>query len=81
MATARASAPPVAASRVTVCRSIARTAGTEPGGKNAAANAAACLIGLYLSYFHDLPYGPTLILALGAFFAAALVVRAALPQS
>jgi zinc/manganese transport system permease protein len=40
----------------------------------------ACLIGLYLSYFHDLPYGPTLILALGAFFAAALVVRVWLPQ-
>jgi zinc/manganese transport system permease protein len=40
----------------------------------------ACLIGLYLSYFHDLPYGPTLILSLGAFFAAALVVRAVVPQ-
>jgi ABC-type Mn2+/Zn2+ transport system permease subunit len=42
---------------------------------------AACLIGLYLSYVHDLPYGPTLILSLGVFFAAALVVRAALPQT
>lgn len=36
----------------------------------------ACVIGLSLSYFHDLPYGPTLILSLGAFFAAALIVRA-----
>ena len=42
---------------------------------------AACLMGLSLSYFHDLPYGPTLILSLGAFFAAALVVRVALPQT
>ena len=42
---------------------------------------AACLIGLCLSYFRDLPYGPTLILSLGAFFAAALVVRVALPQT
>ena len=42
---------------------------------------AACLIGLSLSYFHDLPYGPTLILSLGAFFAAALVVRVALPRT
>jgi zinc/manganese transport system permease protein len=39
----------------------------------------ACLIGLSLSYFHDLPYGPTLILSLGTFFAAALVVRVARP--
>jgi len=36
----------------------------------------ACVIGLCLSYFHDLPYGPTLILSLGVFFAAALIVRA-----
>jgi ABC-type Mn2+/Zn2+ transport system permease subunit len=42
---------------------------------------AACLIGLSLSYFHDLPYGPTLILSLGAFFAAALAVRVALPKT
>jgi zinc/manganese transport system permease protein len=42
---------------------------------------AACVIGLTLSYFHDLPYGPTLILSLGALFAAALVVRVALPQT
>jgi zinc/manganese transport system permease protein len=42
---------------------------------------AACLIGLSLSYSRDLPYGPTLILFLGAFFAAALVVRVARPQT
>jgi zinc/manganese transport system permease protein len=41
----------------------------------------ACLIGLSLSYSRDLPYGPTLILSLGAFFAAALVVRVAVPQT
>jgi zinc/manganese transport system permease protein len=40
----------------------------------------ACLIGLSLSYSRDLPYGPTLILCLGAFFAAALAVRVALPR-
>ena len=55
----------------------------RPGALEAVAELglAACLIGLYLSYFHDLPYGPTLILSLGAFFAAALVVRVALPQT
>jgi len=36
----------------------------------------ACIIGLSLSYYHDLPYGPTLILSLGAFFTAALIARA-----
>ena len=37
----------------------------------------ACVLGLSLSYAHDLPYGPTLILSLGGFFTAALIVRAA----
>jgi len=27
----------------------------------------ACTIGAYVSYYHDLPYGPTLVLALGTF--------------
>jgi len=41
----------------------------------------ACVIGLSLSYFHDLPYGPTLILSLGVLFTAALILRAVLtPQ-
>jgi len=39
----------------------------------------ACLIGLFLSYNFDLPYGPTLMLALGLFFVCALIIRALLP--
>ncbi len=35
----------------------------------------ACLIGLCLSYFFDLPYGPSLVLCLGAFFIAAVFIR------
>ena len=39
----------------------------------------ACLIGLFTSYFLDLPYGPTLMVALGLFFMCALALRAILP--
>jgi zinc/manganese transport system permease protein len=39
----------------------------------------ACLLGLVSSYFFDLPYGPTLVLSLGAFFLAAVAFRACLP--
>jgi len=35
----------------------------------------ACLIGLCSSYFFDLPYGPSLVLCLGVFFIAAVIVR------
>jgi len=35
----------------------------------------ACVIGLYSSYFFDLPYGPSLVLCLGCFFASALIIR------
>ena len=35
--------------------------------------------GLVLSYLFDLPYGPTLVLALGVFFLGALVLRCILP--
>lgn len=35
----------------------------------------ACVIGLCSSYYFDLPYGPSLVLCLGFFFAAALVIR------
>jgi len=35
----------------------------------------ACVIGLCSSYFFDLPYGPSLVLSLGVFFIAAVVVR------
>ncbi len=40
---------------------------------------AACAGGVSASYFLDLPYGPSLILALGAAFLLALVLRAYLP--
>ena len=36
----------------------------------------ACLAGLVASYNWDLPYGPSLVLSLGLFFLAAVVVRA-----
>ena len=36
---------------------------------------AACVIGLFCSYTFDLPYGPSLVLALGSFFAVAVVIR------
>lgn len=35
----------------------------------------ACLIGLCSSYFFNLPYGPSMVLSLGFFFIASLVVR------
>ena len=41
---------------------------------------AACVIGVSGSYFFDLPYGPSLILALGVAFAFALAVRAIVPS-
>jgi zinc/manganese transport system permease protein len=40
----------------------------------------ACVIGIFSAYHLELPYGPSLVLALGAFFAVAVVVRALLPQ-
>jgi len=40
----------------------------------------ASLTGLVFSYFFMLPYGPSLVLALGAFFMAALVIRIMLPE-
>ena len=41
---------------------------------------AACIVGVSSSYFFDLPYGPSLILALGLVFAFALIVRAIVPS-
>ena len=35
----------------------------------------ACVIGLFSSYTFDLPYGPSLVLSLGIFFAVAVVIR------
>jgi zinc/manganese transport system permease protein len=35
----------------------------------------ACLIGLGCSYFFNLPYGPSLVLSLGVFFIAAIMIR------
>lgn len=40
----------------------------------------ACLLGLFGSYRWNLPYGPTLVLALGVFFLGAVVVRVFQPQ-
>jgi zinc/manganese transport system permease protein len=40
-----------------------------------AAGFAACMIGLCSSYSFDLPYGPSLVLCLGCFFAAALIIK------
>ena len=40
---------------------------------------AACLLGLFFSYKTDSPYGPSLVLAMGFFFLAALFIRALLP--
>jgi len=42
---------------------------------------AACGSGVFLSYFRDLPYGPTLILCLGMAFLLALGIRAAIPAT
>ena len=41
---------------------------------------AASLIGLLLSYFLRLPYGPSLVLALGIFFFGALILRIIVPD-
>ena len=35
----------------------------------------ACMIGLCSSYFFNLPYGPSLVLSLGVFFFAAIIIR------
>jgi zinc/manganese transport system permease protein len=35
----------------------------------------ACLVGLCSSYFFNLPYGPSLVLSLGVFFVAAIIIR------
>ena len=35
----------------------------------------ACVIGLCGSYFFNFPYGPSLVLSLGAFFIAAIIIR------
>ena len=40
----------------------------------------ACVIGLCLSYFHDLPYGPTLVLALGGVFVLSVIGRVMFPE-
>ena len=40
----------------------------------------ASMTGLFSSYSFDLPYGPTLVLALGVFFAGALILRCIIPQ-
>ena len=39
---------------------------------------AACLLGVFGSYTFDLPYGPSLLLAMGLFFLGALVLRGVL---
>jgi zinc/manganese transport system permease protein len=41
----------------------------------------ACLTGLAASYLGNLPYGPTLVLFLGAAFAVALVIRVLVPRT
>lgn len=40
----------------------------------------ACVVGLCASYQFDLPYGPSLVLALGAVFLCAVLARAAVPR-
>ncbi len=35
----------------------------------------ACFVGLCSSYFFNLPYGPSLVLSLGIFFVAAIIIR------
>ena len=40
----------------------------------------ASMIGILASYFLHLPYGPSLVLALGAFFIAALILRIVIPD-
>jgi zinc/manganese transport system permease protein len=41
----------------------------------------ACVAGVCLSFFRDLPYGPTLILCLGLAFLLAVGIRAAVPAA
>ena len=41
----------------------------------------ACVSGVCLSFFRDLPYGPTLILCLGAAFLIAVALRIAVPSA
>jgi zinc/manganese transport system permease protein len=41
----------------------------------------ACLLGLLASYYWNLPYGPTLVLALGLSFLAAVVARSVRPRT
>lgn len=41
---------------------------------------ASCVLGLMVSYTTDSPYGPTLLLAMGAFFLAALALSILLPR-
>lgn len=41
---------------------------------------ASCAAGLFCSYQYDLPYGPTLVLAMGLVFLVAVAVRALLPS-
>ncbi len=42
---------------------------------------AACILGLTASYHWNLPYGPSLVLAMGAFFIIAVIIRSMLPQA
>ncbi len=39
----------------------------------------ACLLGLFASYFFNFPYGPSLVLSLGAFFVFAVIIRTLIP--
>ncbi len=40
----------------------------------------ASMVGLFSSYFFNLPYGPSLVLSLGVFFLVALCIRAFMPK-
>lgn len=42
---------------------------------------ASSMVGLFSSYFFNLPYGPTLVLALGLFFIGALIIRVMRPAA
>ncbi len=41
----------------------------------------ACLMGLTASYHWNLPYGPSLVLAMGAFFFVAVIIRSLVPRA
>ncbi|RKY09045.1 MAG: hypothetical protein DRP66_03135 [Planctomycetota bacterium] len=41
----------------------------------------ACLVGLYSSYYFNLPYGPSLVLSLGIFFIAGIIIRCLLSSN